>query len=299
MTAGAIPLFVNPVAGRGRAGKKCRSIIALLGAAGIEVEKIESRGVGDMEDQVLARSRAGSAAIIVVGGDGSVHEAVNGILGSGESTTLGLVPVGTGNDFAKACDIPLDWQEACRLLASRLASGHGGKPVDAGKMNDRYFANGAGIGFDAKINRIASRYRLPIGDLVYLLAVFEGICDGVITPSVRMRFDGREINGPVTLANISNGPWIGGMFHIAPGARNDDGQFDLVYADPVSRWRVFGLLPKLMRGSHYGERDIHTAAVSRFELQSDIALPSHLDGEVQPLQSNFRIELLPGALSVI
>ena len=105
-------------------------------------------------------------------------------------------------------------------------------------MNDRYFANGAGIGFDAKINRLARRYRLPIGDFVYLLAVFEGVFDGVITPSVRMRFDDREIEGSVTLANISNGPWVGGMFHIAPGARNDDGRFDLVYADPVSRWRV-------------------------------------------------------------
>ena len=69
----------------------------------------------------------------------------------------------------------------------------------------------------------------------------EGVFDGVITPSVRMRFDGREIDGPVTLANISNGV-VGGMIHIAPGARNDDGRFDLVYADPVSRWRVFGLL---------------------------------------------------------
>ena len=114
-----------------------------------------------------------------------------------------------------------------------------------------------------------------------------------------MRFDDREIEGSVTLANISNGPWVGGMFHIAPGARNDDGKFDLVYADPVSRWRVFGLLPKLMRGSHYTEPDIHTAEIRRFELQSEYALPSHLDGEVQPLQSEFRIELLAGALSVL
>ena len=166
-------------------------------------------------------------------------------------------------------------------------------------MNDRYFANGAGIGFDAKINRIARQYRLPIGDLVYLLAVFKGVYDGVITPSVSMRFDGREVAGPVTLANISNGPWVGGMFHIAPGARNDDGEFDLVYADPVSRWRVFSLLPKLIRGSHYEAPDIHTARITRFELKTDEALPSHLDGEVQPLQTEFRIELLPGALRVI
>ena len=299
MAADAIPLFINPTAGRGRAGKSCKAIVTLLGAEGIGVEVIESRGIGDMEELVLARARTGTSTIIVGGGDGSVHEAVNGILRSGERTAVGLIPLGTGNDFAKACEISLDWREACAQLAARLRSGREARSIDAGKMNDRYFANGAGIGFDAKINRLARRYRLPIGDLVYLLAVFEGICDGVITPSVRMSFDGRVIEGSVTLANISNGPWVGGMFHIAPGARNDDGKFDLVYADPVSRWRVFGLLPKLIGGSHYAEPDIHTAAVRSFELRSEKALPSHLDGEVQPLQSEFRIELLPGALGVV
>ena len=299
MPADAIPLFVNPTAGRGRAGKTSASIVELLSAQGIDVQVVESRGVGDMEAQVLNRSQAGISTIIVVGGDGSVHEAVNGILRSNRQTAFGLIPLGTGNDFAKACAISLDWREACGQLAARLQTGAARKAIDAGKMNERFFANGAGIGFDAKVNRMARRYRLPVGDLVYLLAVFEGIYDGVITPSVRMRFDGREIEGPVTLANVSNGPWVGGMFHIAPGARNDDGKFDLVYADPVSRLRVIGLLPRLIRGSHYAEPDIHTAAVRSFELESESALPSHLDGEVQPLQSEFRIEMLAGALSVV
>ena len=114
------------------------------------MEAIESRGVGDMEERVLAECGAGSSAIIVVGGDGSVHEAVNGILKSGRPTTFGLIPAGTGNDFAKACGIPLDWQEATRLLARQLAGERSGRPVDAGRMNDRFFANGAGIGFDAR-----------------------------------------------------------------------------------------------------------------------------------------------------
>jgi YegS/Rv2252/BmrU family lipid kinase len=299
MTAEPIPIFVNPAAGRGRAGKTSTAIVALLKTTGVSVEVMESRGVGDMESRVMACARAGAPKAIIVGGDGSVHEAVNGILKSGGNMAFGLIPAGTGNDFAKACDIPLDWRDACRQLAVRLADGYPGIRIDAGVMNGRFFANGAGIGFDAKINQIAHRFRLPIGDLVYLIAVIQGVYDGVITPAVRMRFDDREINGPVTLANISNGPWLGGMFRIAPDARNDDGQFDLVYADPVSRWRVFGLLPKLIRGSHYGEPEIHTAKISAFDLQSDGALPSHLDGDVHPLQSSFRIELLRAALTVI
>ena len=166
-------------------------------------------------------------------------------------------------------------------------------------MNDRYFANGAGIGFDAKINRIARKYQWPIGDLVYLVAVLEGLWDGVITPSVKMTFDGQEYSGRITLANISNGAWVGGMFYIAPMADIDDGQFDLVIAEPVSRRRVLALLPKLIKGTHTSEPDIQCHAVKEFELIADAPVPSHLDGEAQPLQTEFRISLLKDALRII
>ena len=235
----------------------------------------------------------------MAGGDGSVHEAVNGLLASGRDAPFGLIPVGTGNDFAKAAMIPLDWEAAATLLASRISEEVPVRRIDAGRMNDRYFANGAGIGFDAKINRIARKYRWPIGDLVYLIAVMEGLWDGVITPEVTMRYGDTEYRDRITLANVSNGPWVGGMFHIAPDSRIDDGELDLVYADPVSRVGVLRLLPKLLRGVHIGQTEIHTARVTNFELSAAAPLPSHLDGEVQPLQTEFRIEILPGALSLL
>ena len=114
-----------------------------------------------------------------------------------------------------------------------------------------------------------------------------------------MQFDGEQYKGAVTLANISNGPWVGGMFHIAPDAQNDDGVFDLVYAEPVTRARVLALLPKLMRGTHVDAAEIHCTRISNFQLTADSPVPSHLDGEVQPLQTEFRIDILPGALRLI
>jgi len=299
MPPGAVPLFLNPVAGRGRAGRHAAVIRDILAAGGITTELVESHAVGDLEKRIGEYARGNPGPIIVAGGDGSVHEAVNGILSSGSRVPLGLVPIGTGNDFAKACMIPLDWKTATLQLANRMADGAPARPVDAGRMNDRYFANGAGIGFDAKVNRIARRYRWPIGDLVYLLAVLEGLWDGVITPAVTMRFGDETFNGRVTLANVSNGAWVGGMFYIAPMAENDDGRFDLVYATAVTRRRVLALLPKLIRGTHINAAEVHCREVLDFELVADAPVPSHLDGETQPLQTEFRISMLKSALRVL
>jgi len=294
-----IPVFLNPVAGRGKARGCATSIIRILLDNGIRGELIESTATGDIERLVSSAANSDAECVIVAGGDGSVHEAVNGILSTGQKTALGVIPMGTGNDFAKACGIPLNWQRATEELASRIVGQAAPRLLDVGQMNNRFFANGVGIGFDAKINRIAAKYQWPIGDLVYLFAVFEGLWDGVITPSVKMTYGENEFDGPITLASISNGPWVGGMFHIAPMAKNDDGHFDLVYAKPVSRRRILALLPKLIKGTHIGTADIVHAPVREFKLDATAPVPSHLDGEAQPLQTTFGIKMLERALAVL
>ncbi len=299
MNTEPIPLFVNPVAGRGRAGRTIPRVSRLLDSVGLVHVLIESESVGDLETRVFDAVSAGAEKVLVAGGDGSIHEVVNGILRSGRPVELGVIPIGTGNDFAKASSIPVDWQDATTELAGRLQSDTPARPIDAGRMNDRFFANGAGIGFDAKINRIARDIQWRIGDLVYLAAVFKGIMDGVTTPHVTMKFSGQTVEGPITLANISNGAWVGGMFHIAPMARNDDGELDLVIAGAVSRLRIMALLPKLMLGTHIDQPEITHSRVTRCEITATAPVPSHLDGEVQPLQTDFEIEVLKGALRLM
>jgi len=294
-----IPLFINPVAGRGRAARHAESICRLLADNGVAHEEIHSTAVGDIEFKVFAAASAGADRIIVAGGDGSVHEAVNGILQSASQTALGVIPLGTGNDFAKACSIPIHWEDATRLLADRISNDMPSRYIDAGRMNDRYFANGAGIGFDAKINQIARSNRLPFGDLVYLIAVFQGVWDGVITPGVRMRYDSTEYDGPVTLIEVCNGSSVGGMFQIAPMAKNDDGFLDLVFVKPVGRLRIFALLPRLMTGSHVSAPEVTCARVNSVRLITERPVPSHLDGEIQALQTEFRIEILKRSLAIL
>ena len=299
MNAETVHLFLNPTAGRGRAGRRERRIAELLGGCGRPVEVHRSSGVGDLETRVGRHVADGHNLIVVAGGDGSVHEATNGILGAGGEASLGVVPTGTGNDFAKACDIPLDWEHAAQLLAERIAAGQGARLIDVGRMNHRYFANGAGIGFDARVTSIARSYRMPIGDLVYLLAIFRGVVEGIATPRMRIMGDELIWDGPLTLANIANGPWEGGMVHIAPMASNSDGQFDLMIAGPVSRGRIFTLLPTLMSGKHLGEKEITHEPVRRLTVEAEEPVLCHLDGEIQPPLQRLEISLLPGALQLL
>ncbi len=294
-----IHLFLNPVAGRGRSGRRQARILQLLEQAGVNVELSLSRAPGELEAQVLRCVNAGAKRLIVAGGDGSVHEAVNGIMRSTNDAALAVIPTGTGNDFAKACDIPLNWEHATQLLADRLAVNDAPRKIDVGVMNDRYFANGAGIGFDAKVTRIASSIHLPVGDLVYILAIFRALIDGIATPHLTISSGSISWAGPVTLASINNGPWVGSMFHIAPMADNTDGRLEVLIASPVTRRRILTLLPKIMSGTHLEEPEISHGAVTNLIIQADEPIASQLDGEVQPLGKTFEIQILPGALRLL
>ena len=189
MTSSLVQLFVNPTAGRGRAGKRLSRIEELLTEAGVRFETHLSTDVGDLERQVREVVNGGADRIIVAGGDGSVHEAVNGIMTAENTAKLGVIPTGTGNDFAKASQIPLDWEHATALLGDRITAGANWRRIDVGRMNERFFANGVGIGFDARVTKVARSYRWPIGDLVYLLALVRCVVDGVITPDMTITSD--------------------------------------------------------------------------------------------------------------
>jgi diacylglycerol kinase (ATP) len=289
MTAETVSLFINPTAGRGKAGRRLSQIEEILRQSNLDFSLYQSRAVGDLEEQVRSRMLDGAHNVVVAGGDGSIHEAVNGMLRADRPGRLGVIPTGTGNDFAKACGISLDWEAATHDLANRIANGASSRHIDVGRMNDRYFANGAGVGFDAKVTYVARSYRWPIGDLVYLLAIFRCMIDGIATPDIAISADGFDWSGAVTLVNISNGPWVGGMFHIAPMARNDDGDLELLLADPVTRLRICALLPNL----------ITHRSVRRVVIEASAPIPSHLDGEVGEPGTRFEIEVLPKALRLI
>lgn len=294
-----IPLIVNPSARRGRAGRRARRIRELFAENGVATRLQQSRGPGDVADLVESLARDGAPRIIVAGGDGTIHEAVNGVMRSASTVALGLVPAGSGNDFAKACGIDPDWQTAASRLAERIAGDVDPTRVDLGRCNDVYFANGVGIGFDAVVSHHADGIRLPLGSLVYMAGLLRALAAGVVTPVLSIEADGFTYTGRATLVNVASGPWVGGQFRIAPDAKNDDGIFDLVLAEPLTRRRIITLVGPLKNGTHLGEQEIRHAHVTRVVVESEAPIPSHIDGEVQPPAQRFDIECLPGALRLL
>lgn len=298
MTDEHVSLFINPTAGRGHAGKRLPVIEELFAAGNVALRVVPSAGIGDLEEKVAESVAGGAKHIIVVGGDGSVHEAVNGLQRAGENAVLSVIPSGTGNDFAKASGLSQDWQEATQSLVQRMQNNEPARSVDLGRMNDRYFANGVGIGFDAKVTRVARSIRWPIGDLVYLVALLRCLAGNFATPQLEVR-GGAQFTGPATLATVCNGAWVGGLFHIAPPANNADGQLDLLIAEPVSRIRILQLLPKLMRGVHMTEKEVHHYQTDGLTITATAPVESHIDGEVQPPQQHFEFKVLPGRLRLL
>ena len=294
-----VPLLYNPIAGRGRAAKRITGVSTLLAENGVPNIPLASRAPGDLSALAASSIDDGHRQIIVAGGDGSIHEVINGMMESGESVELGVIPIGTGNDFAKASSIPLHWEHATSLLADRMASDAPAITIDLGRCNDRYFANGCGIGFDAQVADIAEGIRWRIGDLVYLAALLKLLHKGIATPEMSVSFGKHDLKGSVTLVSVCNGPWVGGSFHIAPGAFNNDGLLNIVYADPVSRRRVLALLPKLLKGTHIEEPEVRTFATRSCVVTAGEPVTWQLDGEVQTPRTDFEIEVLPGALRLL
>ena len=294
-----ILLFVNPKAGRGRALRSLPCLQDALRDEGVDTDTRLSERAGDIEHQVFEAVHDGREHIVVAGGDGSFHEAVNGLLRAG-GTRIGLLPVGTGNDFAKSSGISSDAATAARALARRLVSGDTLGSFDAGVCNGRYFHNGAGIGFDARVAGIAASVRLPIGQLVYAWGILRCLIEGIATPSMTIHADGEPVwQGPATLVNVSNGRWVGSRFLIAPDADPGDGLLDLVMADAVTRRRVVSLLPLLLDGRHVDAPEVMLRRIRSLRVECVAPIVGHLDGEVQPAVDTFDMRCLEGALELL
>jgi diacylglycerol kinase (ATP) len=291
----SIPLIINPVAGRGAGGRLENGIRAQLAAHGVEVDVIRSKGPGDIAACVVTALAAKPERILIAGGDGSVHEAVNGWMQAGGDAPLGVIPVGTGNDFAKMLAPHTDWREACACIA------HGAtRRIDVAKCNDFYFANSIGIGFDAQVAMAANRMQWLHHKIVYGVALLKVLLWEHHTPTVRVRADGFDVENPITLVAVSNGRVEGGSFVLAPHAEIDDGLLDVVMAIGMSRLGILRLVPRVLAGSHLDHRGVTAFSATRLTIESGLGLPVHADGEIRYTDATrLEIEILPGRLAVL
>ena len=288
-------LVVNPEAGKGLGREMGPAIGRYLTELGVAVQIHNSDGPGDVQRTVRKAMAGLPPVVIAAGGDGTVHEAVNGWMQAGGGAPLAVIPVGTGNDFAKMLQASHDWREACW----RVKRGET-RRVDVGRCNDFYFANGLGIGFDAQVALEANGIRWLRGNAVYGLALAKILLLKHGRPVVRVRHDGESFETDITLLTINNGAVEGGAFVMAPDARIDDGLFDVVVAKGMGRLGILQLLPQVLKGEHMAHPKVMQFRTTRLTVESDTPLPIHADGELTYSGAmKLEIEVLPKQLEVI
>lgn len=277
--------IVNPVAGRGRTVRWWRELEPVLRrelpAAAVHFT--------DAPGAAVALSRRaceeGYGRIIAVGGDGTVHEVVNGMAGSG--SLLGIIPTGTGNDFARTLSIPRRPSEAARtVVAGHTATVDLGCITAAGgsgETRERYFAGVAGIGFDAEVaaevNRNRRRSWAGYGTLPYVLCLLRVLFSYRNAP-VSLSLDGRTREAAVLLVAVGNGRAYGGGMRITPLADATDGLFDVCAAGDVGKLEVLLLIPRVYTGRHIHHPKVSYQRAGRVEIECRRPLAVHADGEV-------------------
>ena len=289
-------LLVNPAAGRGRAGRLKDRALTACRSSWSDVTLMETTAPGDGVERARRAAEAGVERVLVLGGDGAVHEAANGILTARTSPlpALGVLPVGTGNDYAKLTGTGgLGIEQA----ASRL---HRGKirKLDVGCVAGEYFVNAAGVGFDAEVARRVNGMTLR-GPPAYLVAVVRAF--GSFKPRrIRLVIANGTIEEVALLVAVGIGGVVGGGFRINPGAIPDDGLFDVCLVRKLSPVEFVTRLPLVMLGWHTRLRQVRCFKTDRLIIESDDGpLIAHLDGEVRTLSGRLDVTLEAARLPVL
>ncbi len=244
---------------------------------------------------------SGYRTVVAVGGDGTSNEVLNGLMaareaGEGEAA-MGVLCVGTGNDFAYGMGIPLDLEEGCAALARGRT-----RRVDVGHARGfRYFGNGIGIGFDAAVNVVASRLRRLRGFLVYLIAVLRTLIFYYRAPLTRVELDDRVLELPALMISVMNGRRMGGGFLMTPFSQPDDGLFDLCIGRKMSQLEMLSFVPRFMKGTQVGDPRVTMARSHRVRVTvRDGTQVVHADGETLALDvRELDLEVIPQGLRVV
>ncbi len=285
-----IRFLLNPAGGGGKALRHRSRLEALAREHGGELQL--SSSPGDLTEKARQAARDAVERLVVCGGDGTQNLALQGLVG----TDCALVPLaaGSGNDLAASLGMPMDIEAGVRAaLAAPLRS------IDVVRTGGRCYGAIAGTGFDAAANETANRVKRFRGPWIYVYSVLHTLAT-FRAPSVRVRWQGGELETRAMLVVVANGPRFGGGMRIAPQAVLDDGLLDLVIVREVSKPTFLRVFPKVYQGTHECHPAVFTARSPWAEIEVDRPLAVYGDGErfgpVPP--GGARFDVVPGALRV-
>ena len=300
-----VKLILNPMADMGRAWNVARELRPIVNEYEGKTDWSGTVYPGHAIELAKQAGEEGYDLVVALGGDGTVHEVVNGLMqiDAAHRPALGVVPIGSGNDFGYINKIPTSPNKAMALALN-------GEPsrIDLGLMTDEngrqeYIDNTLGIGLDAIVT--IRSHRLPIvrGFMMYLTAVIQTIFLNSKPMKMKIKSEDKEWDKEVFMLVLANGPREGGGFTMTPNARPDDGVLDYMIADNISRLMQFRMIPEFMNGTQERFDEVEIGQFKKISLSSEQPLYIHIDGEIYTsFGSNLRglsVEIVPNALEVI
>ncbi len=302
--------IINPTSGNGTGRKLAPAIQAGLKDAGIAFEWAETQKRNHATEIAAKAKRDGFELLIAVGGDGLVHEVVNGMLraSNGAATgALAVLPIGNGNDFAKMLPLPPDWREGIRRISAGktrwfdVGQVKGDKPAPGFETNLHYFDNGLDIGFGALAAMHAQTLPPFMTRTVKYLGAIAKALINFYNPRMKIEMANHP---PLDQASImlaaSIGQCYGNAFWLTPTAQVDDGLFDVMVGDPMGRLEIISFVPRLMNKTHVGDPRLKFFQTTRLVIESPDPLAVEIDGEIPFVDAHhLEIEILPKRLQVI
>jgi diacylglycerol kinase (ATP) len=284
-----IALLINPTSGKGRGARFATPVATRLREAGLTVREL----VGRDADEALELGRAavadGADGLVVVGGDGMVHLGLQVVAGT--AIPLGIVAAGTGNDIARALELPL---KDAAAAANVVIAGYT-RPMDAARTGGRWFGSVLASGFDSRVNDRANRMTWPSGRSRYNLAILAEL--RVFQPlRYTIELDGERLETDAMLVAVGNGPSYGGGMRVCPAARLDDGLLDVTVVGPLSKPEFVRIFPSVYRGTHVRHPQVTTHQARVVSLAAD-GVTAYADGE-RVASLPVTTEAVPAALQV-
>lgn len=273
-------IVLNPTTNHGRSVKTASDLRPLASQHKAEWRSTEYPG----HAIEIARSAGdlGFDMVIAAGGDGTVHEVINGLMqiAPEKRPVLGIIPLGSGNDFAHILGLPTEAAQA--FIACFKGQPHALDLASVESDDDRleYFNNTIGIGFDAAVNTRTRKIKLIHGFLMYLVATLQTIFFNFKPMDLQVETDEGSWNEPVIMLTIGNGPREGGGFNVTPDAKTDDGILNYASIRKISRLMMLRLLPEVMNGTHTHFKQVRMGTCRSMSITSKQPLYAHCDGEI-------------------
>ena len=267
-------LIYNPTSGREAIRKHLPDVLAKLEAAGYEASCHATTGAGDATEAARIAIERKYDVVIAAGGDGTIYEVVNGLAEAEHRPKLGIIPVGTTNDFARAIHVPRSVDAAVDIIAK----GHT-LPIDIGKMNDKYFINIAGGGRLTELTyEVPSKLKTMLGQLAYYLKGIE-MLPSIKATDVRIEYDGKLFEGEIMLFLVANTNSVGGFERLAPDASLNDGMFSLLILKKTNLADFIRIATLALRGEHINDPRVIYAKANRIKVTPVEKMQLNLDGE--------------------